>query len=213
MKPTSYTIILLTAFTLLGAKAFSQDKFALSASVTPFFTHAKATVDATVPNPDGSGTFVNQRLKSEASLKGFWVGLNGRYFFSEKWSASTGLWFGYSTDKGKASSGRSHNFSIPVLANFQPSMRKVSPYFSAGALWNFNTTSHVNIPDIGTVTFKSGKNNTSRVSPTIGVGAIYHAAPHLALIAQPTFSYAIPPSGIDSHVYQVGLNVQVMYSF
>jgi len=95
------------------------------------------------------------------------------------------------------------------MVNFQTSERKLSPYLSVGALWNFETTSHVKIPDLGTVVFKSG-NNTSRISPLIGAGVIYHFAPHLSLIAQPTFSYAIPPSGVNSHAYQLGLNVQLV---
>jgi hypothetical protein len=206
----SFTFLVILLFS--GANTFSQRKIALSATVAPFYGHSKSSVVATVPDPNGSGGFISQELKSEASPKGYWVGLNGRYSFSEKWSASTGFWFGYYTIKVSDARSRSHQFSIPVIAHFQPSERKLSPYFSAGALWNFSTTSRLEIPDFGTAVFKSGR-NMSRISPTVGAGVIYHFAERLALVAQPTFTYAIPPSGIDIRAYQLGLNVQVMYKF
>lgn len=204
-----YTSSILAVLLFSCSGAFSQGKFAISANVAPVYGHSKITTEVTLPDPDGSGTFTNETWKSAFSTKGFWLGLNGRYAFSEKWSASTGLWFNYFAIRQSGTSSGSHNFSIPVFANFQVSERKLSPYFSAGALWNFGTTSRVNIPDIGTVTFKSGK-NTSRVSPTVAAGVIYHFAQRLSLIAQPTFSYAIPPSRIDTKAYQLGLNVQLM---
>ena len=48
------------------------------------------------------------------------------------------------------------------------------------------------------------------ISPMIGAGVIYHFAQRLSLIAQPTYSYAIPRFGLDIHSYQWGLNVQLM---
>ncbi|MCF0041354.1 transporter [Dyadobacter fanqingshengii] len=210
MKPKFYTSLILTGFLFSWSGAFSQGKFAISATVAPFYGHSKSTLEVIVPDSYSPGTFSTETWKSEVSPKGYWVGLNTRYSFSEKWSASTGLWFGYSTIKSSTTSSRSHNFSIPVLANYQPSAKKLSPYFSAGALWNFGTTSRLTIPDIGTATFKSGR-NTSRISPIVGAGVIYRFAPRLSIIAQPTFSYAIPPSGINTKAYQLALNVQLMF--
>lgn len=203
------TSLILAGFLLSWSAAFSQSKFEFSASVAPFYGHTKTKATIILPDANGSGTY-SQVWKSESSPKGFWIGLNGRYSFSQKWSASTGLWLSESWLKSSNSSSRSHNFSIPAMVNFQTSEKKLSPYFSAGALWNFGTTSHVNIRDIGTVIFKS-ESHTSRISPMIGAGVIYHFARHLSLIAQPTFSYAIPPSGYNSHAYQIGLNVQLMF--
>ncbi|WP_170916625.1 outer membrane beta-barrel protein [Dyadobacter psychrophilus] len=209
MKSNFYTSLILAGLLFSSSGAFSQGKFAISATVAPFYGHSKTVAEVILPDSYSSGTLTTQIWKSELSSKGYWVGLNGRYSFAEKWSASTGLWFSYAKMKQSGTSSRSHNFSIPVFVNFQPSERKFSPYFSAGALWNFGTTSRVNIPDIGTVTFKSDR-NTSRISPTVGAGVIYHFAKHLSLIAQPTFSYAIPPSAINTKAYQLGLNVQLM---
>ncbi|MCF0065306.1 PorT family protein [Dyadobacter chenwenxiniae] len=209
MKSIFYTSLILAGFLFSGSDACSQSKFAVSANVTPFLGHSKTTVDVIVPDSGSSGTFTTQRWTSEASPKGIWIGLNGRFSFSKKWSASTGLWYGYYRIKATNVDSRSHTFSIPLVANLQTSDRKLSPYFSAGAFWNFATTSRLTIPDIGTVTFKSDE-NTSRISPTVGAGVIYHFAQRLSLIAQPTFTYAIPPSNMDTKAYQVGLNLQLM---
>jgi len=209
MKSIFHTSLIVAVFLFSWSGAFSQGKFSISANVAPVYGHSKITTEVILPDPYNGGTFTTETWESEFSPKGFWAGLNGRYALSEKWSASTGFWFDYSRVKQSGTSSRSYPFSIPVFANFQLSQKKLSPYFSAGALWNFNTTSRINIPDIGTVTFKSDK-NTSRISPTVAAGVIYHFARRLSLIAQPTFSYAIPPSAIDAKAYQLGLNVQLM---
>jgi len=44
----------------------------------------------------------------------------------------------------------------------------------------------------------------------VGAGIIYHFAQRLSLIAQPTFSYSIPPSGVNTRAYQLSLNLQLM---
>jgi outer membrane protein W len=175
----------------------------------PFLGHSKTTVDVILPDSFNPGSFTTERWTSEASPKGISVGLNGRFSFSEKWSASTGLWYRYSQIKATNAYSRSHTLSIPVIANFQTSDGKLSPYFSAGAFYNFGTTSRLKIPDFGIVTFKSGK-NTSRISPVVGAGVIYNFAQRISLVAQPTFTFEIPPSNIDTKAYQVGLNLQLM---
>ena len=209
MKSIFYTLLLLPCFILSCPGAFSQSKFALSATVAPYYGHTKSRVEAMMPDPNGSGAITSQVLRSEISSNGYWGGLNGRYSFSQKWSMSTGLWFNYSSTSKSGTKSRSHHFSVPVIANLQIAETKLSPYFSAGALWNFGTTSRLTIPDLGTVTFKSDR-NTSRISPLIGAGVIYHFAERISLVAQPTFTYAIPPSNINIHAYQLSLNMQLM---
>ncbi|MEO6284303.1 MAG: outer membrane beta-barrel protein [Dyadobacter sp.] len=209
MKSAIGASLILAGFLLPCSDAFGQSKFALSVTAAPFFGHTKSRVEAMLPDPNGSGTPALQVLRSESSPKGYWIGLGGRYSFSQKWSASTGLWFRNSVFKTSTGNSRSYQFSIPFIANFQASERKLSPYFSAGALWNFGTTSRVKIPDVGTVIFKSDR-NTAKISPMVGAGVIYHFAQRLSLITQPTFSYAIPPSRLDINAYQLGLHVQLM---
>ncbi|MDQ6477080.1 outer membrane beta-barrel protein [Dyadobacter sp. LHD-138] len=211
MRSICITLMILAGFFFSSSATFAQRKFAFSAIVAPFYGHTKTSTTVILPDYNGSGTLSPQEFKSESSPKGYWIGLNGRYSLSKKWSASTGLWFSQSRSKTSASLGRSHNFSIPVMVNFQTSERKLSPYFSAGALWNFGTTSRVDIPDMGTAIFKSDR-NTSRVSPMVGAGVVYQFSPHLSLIAQPTFSYAIPPSGIHMRAYRLGFNAQLMFT-
>lgn len=213
MKSIFYHFLILAVLillVLLGSSAFSQNKFALSATVAPFIGHSKFKVLAMMPDPKSSAGMSSQVLRSEVSPKGFWAGLNGKYSFSEKWSASTGLWLNYSVINQPVTISRDYHFSIPVIANLQTSERKLSPYFSAGALWNFGTTSRMTLRDYEqTVIFKSGR-NTSRISPLIGAGVIYHFAEHLSLVVQPVFSYAIPPSNINTRAYQLILNAQLM---
>lgn len=212
MRSIFSTSLILAGFLFSCSVASGQSKFAFSATVAPVYAHTKNKVTVVLPAYDGSGTLTSEVWKSKYSQVGYMIGLNGRYSFSQKWSASTGLWFKEFRSMPFASGSRSYNFSLPVMVNLQTSERKLSPYFSAGALWNFETTSHVNITDIGTVIFKSDR-NTARISTSLGAGIIYHFAPHLSLIAQPTFSYTLPPSGYNSHAYQLSLNFQLMFKF
>lgn len=209
MKSVVHVYLILAVFLLFCSDAFSQRKFALSATIAPFYRHYKSSVEAILPDPNGSGTLTPQLYKSESSSKGYWAGLNGRYSFSTKWSALTGLWYGFAGHKTALFRSRTHYFSIPVMAGFQTSELRLSPYFSAGALWNLAVTSRMDIADLGTVIFKSQR-YTSRISPIIGAGVIYHFAQRLSLIAQPTFSYEIPRYKLDIHAYQLGLQVQLM---
>ena len=208
MKSIFITSIILAGFAFSMSAAFGQSKFSFSATVAPFYARTKTTVK--LPIDSGFDPNLGGEWTSKSSPKGYWVGLNGRYSFSQKWSASTGLWFSQSKLRTSNSVSRAHNFAIPVMVSFQTSERKLSPYFSAGALWNFASSGRATIKDIGTVIFKSDKGDLLRILPTVGAGVIYHFAPQIALIVQPTFGYAIAPSGVDSHAYQLGLNMQLM---
>lgn len=201
--------LIFAGFVLSFSKVLAQSKFALSATVAPFYTHYKT--NNIVILPDKNGVLYSYMDKSKGSWRGSWFGLNGRYSFSSKWSASTGLWFNKSIANGGNTNARSHNFSIPVMVNFQTSARKLSPYFSAGALWNFETTTHLDIADVAqSLVFKSG-DRTFKTSMMAGAGGIYNFSKHLSVIGQPTFSYIIPPSGYNARTYQLSFNVQLLY--
>ncbi|MBE9463482.1 outer membrane beta-barrel protein [Dyadobacter subterraneus] len=211
MRQVFIILLFLTGFLFFSPEVLAQGKFAFSASVSPFKTHSKSYVTNEIPNASGTGTTIVEN-NSENTFKGYSIGLNARYSFSPQWSASTGLWLSESNLNLIASSVRSHNLSIPVMVNYQAFDRKFSPYFSAGTLFNFRTTSHFDIPGFGNFIIKSDK--YSRVSPTVGAGVIYNFAPHLSIIAQPTFHYEIPVSNTSdnySRTYQLSFNVQLMY--
>lgn len=218
MKALFSIMVILAGFLFSSPVVLGQSKFSFSASAAPFYSHLNAKSTFVVPYV--TGPLITTELTSETISKGYWIGLNGRYSFSSKWSFSTGFWLNESWQNvpeitlnpaipyytGRA---RSHNFTIPVMFNFQTSERKLSPYFSAGALWNFNTTSRINISSLETsAVFKSDK---SQITPMVGAGVIYNFAKHLSVIAQPTFDYAFPSSGLDSHAYRLSFNVQLMY--
>ncbi|WP_159476325.1 outer membrane beta-barrel protein [Dyadobacter sp. 3J3] len=208
MRSIFTLVVILLIVSFATPKVSAQCKFALSATVAPFYVHNKTT--ATIKDFDNNGVLQTTVYKSSNSWNGSWFGLNGRYSFSSKWSVSTGLWLNESRASSVNSRGRSHSFSIPLMVNFQTSQGKLSPYFSAGALYNFQTISHTYIDDFGSFVFKTG-DKTSRISPTVGAGVIYDFTKHLSVIAQPTISYTIPRSGIDSHTYQFLFHIQLLY--
>lgn len=219
MKALFSAIIIWAVFLLSSSAVFGQSKFAFSALAAPFYGHINSKNTFVVPYGAG-GELITTEMKSKTTTKGYWVGLNGRYSFSSKWSASTGLWLSESRQNVPditfipaipyfTGSGKSHNFVIPVKVNFQTSESKLSPYFSAGAFWNFNTTSRVNIS--GSETSAVFRSDNSKVTPMVGAGVIYNFAQHLSVIAQPTFSYAFPASGLNTHAYRASFNIQLMY--
>ncbi|MBE9463483.1 outer membrane beta-barrel protein [Dyadobacter subterraneus] len=219
MKALFSVTIILAGFLLSSPVVMGQSKFAFSITAAPFYGQIKSKNSFVIPSGTG-GEPITTEIKSKTTTKGYWVGLNGRYSFSSKWSASTGLWLSESwqnvpqiTPAISVYTGRSrsHNLAIPAMVNFQTSERRLSPYFSAGAMWNFSTTSRLNISSLETnFTFKS---NDSKVTPMVGAGVIYNFAQHISMIAQPIFQYIIPLSGIHSQTYQLNLNVQLMYRF
>lgn len=222
MKSLFSVIVIFAGFTLSSQVVFGQSKFALSASIAPFYSHTSGSSTVIIPDASGTG-MITSEWKTRLEAPGYWVGLSGRYSFSSKWSASTGLWLSHSWKNQPkittnpsvqifTGSSRSHNFLIPVMVNFRSSGKKLSPYFSAGALWNFNSTSHLETTDGQDVTFKSSSKR-SRLSPIVGAGIIYDFAAHWSLIAQPTFSYTIPESGTNYKSYHAGFNAQIMYRF
>ncbi|GLU55524.1 outer membrane beta-barrel protein [Dyadobacter frigoris] len=220
MKALFIFAIILAGFLFSPSEVLGQSKFAFSATVAPFYGHINSKNIFVVPSYSVGGGLITTEMKSKTTTKGYWVGLNGRYSFSSKWSASTGLWLSESRQSVSditftpavpyyTGRSKSHNFAIPVIVNFQTSESKLSPYFSAGALWNFNSTSRLNISSSESyIVFKS---NNSKVTPMVGAGVIYNFAQHLSVIAQPTFGYVIPSSGIDSHAYRLSFNLQLMY--
>lgn len=222
MKSILIVIVIFSGFTFFSPVVFGQSKFALSASISPFYSHTRGSGTVTIPDASGTG-MITSEWKTNLEAPGYWIGLSGRYSFSSRWSASAGLWLSHSWQNQPrittnpsvqvfTGSSRSHNFLIPVMINFRSSDKKLSPYFSAGALWNFNTTSHLDTSDGKTVTFKSSSKK-SRVAPIVGAGIVYDFAAHWSLIAQPTFSYTIPESGTNYKSYRAGFNAQIMYRF
>ncbi|MCF0056053.1 outer membrane beta-barrel protein [Dyadobacter sp. CY356] len=210
MKALSHIVMVLVVQLCSFSMVLGQGKFALSTTVAPMYRHFKSRNTIILPdNNGGTYTYID---KSEGSWRGSWFGLNGQYSFSPKWSATTGLWYNKSRLISGNTEARSHNFSIPLMINFQSSTRKLSPYFSVGSLWNLETTTHMYIDDIGPVVFKSG-DKTFKISPTVGAGVIYNFSKHFTVIAQPTFSYVIPPVGFNSRTYQLLFHVQLMYRF
>jgi len=144
----------------------------------------------------------------EASFRystGISVGLQAQYDFSKKWALASGLW--YETASVKAGDGilsatyrtNQHNIAIPLLLNFRPADRLVSPYFSAGTLL---------------VTKQEERGLTAKA--LFAAGLSYQINPQLTLHVQPALTLGAnskPDRAIYPSNRQLSLQAQLLYHF
>ncbi|GAB4027919.1 hypothetical protein [Spirosoma gilvum] len=213
---------LLFLFFIVGvAPAFAQSRFAVSAQLAPVYAHADSKITA------GGGAPVSEFIINSNGLS-YSLGINARYAFSPKWSITTGIWATHvaTSKQDVVQDGNSytvryeynHPFSnfykAPLLINYQSSTKRLSPYFSLGATFDFRGTSYVDLSGNGEYTaVKFGK--AVVVTPLVGIGALYNLTKHTALIVQPTLQYDIEsrPAYTYYHSYQVSLQAQLLYRF
>ena len=228
MKTILRTLLFYMGFLICIYPSFGQGKFALSASVTPYYQHTNSKTNIFLPDLSG-GTPIAVDETYRQNGQGYAVGLMARYALTAYWSISSGILCNYTTYKTPTITTRpdytmvnipqfitgkshKHNYQIPLLVNYQSSTKRLSPYLSAGALFSFRGTSFI---DVGTgvetpVVF--GK--ALGISPVVGIGGIYQLNNHLSLIAQPSFTYIMPPGNatvIFNKNYLFGLQAQLLY--
>jgi hypothetical protein len=218
----------LTFLLVIGsmATAFGQHKFALSVQLAPIYTHADSKV--IFPFADPSTQLPTTEFRAVSNGLSYSLGVAARYAFSPKWSIGTGIWATHSavgksdflqngipyTVRYQYNHPFNNFYKAPLLINYQSSTKRLSPYFSAGATFDFRGTSYVDINGNGElVPAKFGK--AVVITPLLGVGVIYGLTEHLSLIAQPTIQYNIEshPSYSYFHAYQISLQTQLMYKF
>jgi hypothetical protein len=218
-------IVITFVSVLLSARSLSaQGKFSLSISGSPTYSYSKTKQSVLVPDI-GKGGFIPLDLASQSTGRGYTIGLLGRYAFQPKWSVSTGIWMSYNqtdvptletsmpVDHSPFGRTRSRHYQVPILVNFQSSARRLSPYFSAGALFSFRSPTYLNIGNDQEIRIAADRRKVT-VVPTIGVGAIYRMSNHLSLAVQPTFNYYLPQGTYSSYFSgRASLQTQLFYTF
>ncbi len=215
---TAFITVLLSA-----QNGFAQGKFSLSISGAPTYSYANIRRNVLLPTPGGSSILLPD-FTTKTKGYGYTDGVMGKYEFVPRWSVSTGVWISYNrTEPPTYPSGipvdlligqaRSHHYQVPVLVNFQSSPRRLSPYFSAGVLLSFRSSTYVNIGNGQELRVRLDQNDVT-VVPTVGVGAICRLNTHLSLSVQPTFNYYLPQGTYSSYFSgRASLQTQVFYTF
>ncbi len=141
------------------------------------------------------------------------LGLTTRYHFSSRWDLSVGTLYQRNTDHIKTPQGpysesatfTSKGVQVPVVMSYRLNDHRLSPYFSAGALFSKS------------ITFTGALVKTDGL---IGVGLDYRLHSGLSLLFQPTASYAIfqpvPdafPRYVNYRSYSLGIQTQLIWRF
>ncbi|WP_338875756.1 hypothetical protein WBJ53_09025 [Spirosoma sp. SC4-14] len=220
MKLNYFFALILTG--MLGSlqPVCGQHRFSVSVSAAPVYAQTDLKVIGPVTTPGSQPIDIVEH----AHGVGYSIGLLGHYNFTPKWSASAGLWATQTVSSTidlstngvdytvNYANSRPFNYAYkaPVMINFRSSMKRLSPYFSAGASADFRATSYATIN--GTeVPLKFGK--TVTFTPLLGAGIIYGLSDRLSLLAQPMLQYNLDshPSYSYYHSYQLSLQMQLKY--
>ena len=141
------------------------------------------------------------------------LGLTARYHFSSQWNLSVGVLYQRNTDHIKtpqspyseSATFTSKGVQVPVLMSYRLNDHRLSPYFSAGALFTKS------------ITFTEALVKTDGL---IGVGLDYRFDSGLSLLFQPTASYGIfqpvPeafPRYVNYRSYSLGIQTQLIWHF
>ena len=183
---------LLLALLLLvsGSWAQAQSRFSAGVLLAPFSSYAGDPRDY------------------EASFRystGIALGVQAQFDLTTQWSLASGLW--YETASVKSGAGiwgpayriPQRTIAIPMLLNFRPSERTISPYLSAGTLLVSNP---------------EGRGLAAKA--LLAAGLSYRINPHLTLQVQPALTLGSNHRG-DRGIYpanrQVSLQTQLLYHF
>ncbi|MPR37023.1 hypothetical protein [Salmonirosea aquatica] len=153
-------------------------------------------------------SYAGEPRQPDASFRystGIALGLQAQIDFTKKWSITSGFW--YETASVKAGDGifssayriNQRNIAIPLLLNFRPADRKVSPYFSGGTLL---------------VSKREEQGLIARL--LLAAGLSYRINTHLTFNVQPALTLGAP-SKLDRTLYpsnrQLSLQAQLLYQF
>ena len=229
MKTIRYLLIglLMLSTSLVSA----QSHFSISVTAAPTYGHNNSTQTIYLPAgivpsaPAGSTDPVPFTFSNETQTIGYVAGVMAHYQFTPDWSVSTGFWYNrsgtngiYPFDPGSIPSRIiSQNFQVPLFLNYRSGQRRLSPFFSVGALANFRR------PTLYRPDASSGISDTKVLFGTstatyravLGAGISYRINPHLSLIAQPMLLWNFKPKGNFEHFvsYQINGQTQLVYTF
>lgn len=197
-----YTSLYLTLLSVSFCTA--QDRFALTAGGSPVYTYEKYRQDLTGMPITGSSTNY-----------GYTIGVGASYQIQHKWTMSTGVWYNYQSAHLGQFKNRVSTLQVPILLNYKPSVKKISPYFSGGIVGNYHYQDRLNAPLGGGPSdeFIRLKYADYYLSAMLGVGAAYTLTSRLSFVIQPYGQYQLRTPSIYTNYtnLQVGVSVQVHY--
>ncbi|NEU70232.1 PorT family protein [Spirosoma agri] len=216
-KITFLSILIISWLLPLGVKAQGRITYALTFS--PTWHHRDITIKpSALQNPSNPAV---------GSHQGYSIGLTTNYAFTAKWSISAGLLFNNSSGSfylgpAESYSEKFRRFQLPLLVNYIPSTRRLSPYISAGLLLDYAyyvKRMTVQGARPGFVYEENIKlDDLSAIKPYVmlGLGVKYQVMPKLTIIVQPVAAYSVQKVSdhvSSDHEYQLGIQTQIKFSF
>lgn len=212
-------------FCMLASAAFGQHRVSVQATVAPALV--RTNYNRTYLYPDSDGQIVEPVfLAGVVSAAGYTAGLTTHYAYAPGWSVAAGVWYNQATLRqarpGAAGGGltaiRSRTVRIPLLLSYQPSTRRLSPYFSLGLLLDFPMASRVIVTRDGQPTqhLRLSADAGPVFQPMLGAGGRYRLARRWALIVQPVWTYNLGRFGgaqTYNSSYEWSILAQLSYSF
>lgn len=230
--PTNYSspmrrfAFLLAVFVCsLRIASYGQGKVSIAATVAP--TYVNTTYFNRYFYPESDGHLVEPiQINGVRGTVGYSAGVTAHYNWVPAWSVSGGIWYDQHTTRQErmAVAGEGMNnirqraIRIPVLLNFRPSEKRLSPYFSFGWLLDFPLTARVLVEraDLGNQRLRLLTENGPVFHVLAGAGIHYKLTPRYGLIVQPTASYNLGSfGGYNAHddAFALSLQTQLVYSF
>lgn len=219
------TVYLVSLIAFLSTPTLAQRGFSVGITATPAVSHSSSRITFTLP--DQSGQLVDQTYDLRSTNWGYVAGGVLQYKFTSKWSVAGGFWYNrLSTEStfpfpvnGVSVPARvvSSSYRVPLTLNYRLTTRRLSPYFSAGALASFSRPTLYK-PEAGAglsdVKINFGKHKAT-VQALVGAGVWYQLNTHLSLIVQPTLIWAFRPNRQYERFvsYQINGQTQLLYSF
>ena len=137
------------------------------------------------------------------------LGLTARYHFNQQWDFSLGVLYNKNNSPAITLGMYKVNLitryvQLPTLLNYRSCAHRLSPYFSAGAVFNVNAWG----------------NEPVKTSLVLGAGIDYRISTKLSWLFQPTFNYLLyNPADtplvqfINYEAYAFGVQTQLLWHF
>lgn len=191
---------------MLSASSLAQSRFSLAP--TYWFNYNPYSSQATYTFNGATTPIVASGYSTVSSF-----GLTARYHLTHQWDVSVGALYYRDANHNKSLPGPYGDFApfiskgwqLPLLVNYRLTDRRLSPYFSTGALFSRSNT------------FTGRPITTDGV---VGVGLSYRLDAGLSVLVQPSASYSFYRPASDAvytlnqySSYSLGVQTQLIWSF
>ena len=148
------------------------------------------------------------------NMPGFQAGSSLHFRVAPRWSLSSGLWLEWKSTKqvgtGPFTNLGHHSIKVPLLVHYQRTDKRLTPYFSAGLVWDkYKYSVYANSKPPRSITVFNVATDP-QIKYLLGAGGKYQFNEHLAGIIQPTFIYGTRSS---ERSYQLSLQTQLVFQF